>query len=466
MTLAKLLLTALLTLPCVAVAVAVAEPKAASSHTEQAFDAWLSAHNSGDRKQLEAFNTKYKVTNDVQIDLDFRESMGSFRLVEVKSATPNFIEALVVSEWGNALLARLTFDPKDTFDLTDMEFEGVPTPDAFKLKPLPLDELAADTKRRLDALAAEQKLSGSFLIARDGQPVFKWAGGFADREAAAPITPQTRFRMASLGKMITAVAILQLAEDGRLSLDDRLSRHLPDYPNQDAARKVTLRQLLNHTSGMGEIFVEDFPKISGSLKTHRDYWGKFAATPLEFEPGTKDRYSNYGYILLGSVVEAVSGQSYYDYVDQHIYRSAGMTSTGALPESEPVPDRAHAYTKVDGKWSRETALLPWRGTAAGGGYTTARDLMKFATALMDGTLLSPDSLDSATRPQNQKAWYGYGFMTSGEGDERQFGHEGGAPGMNAVLNVRPAKGYVVVGLSNLDPATMGTMVNFATRRLP
>jgi D-alanyl-D-alanine carboxypeptidase len=462
MTLAKLVLTALLTLPCTA----VADPKAAASHTEQAFDTWLSAHNSGERKQLEAFNAKYKVANDVQIDLDFRESMGSFRLVEVKSTTPNFIEALVVSEWGNALLARLRFDPKDSFDLTDMEFEGVPTPDAFKLRPLPLGELAADTKRRLDALAEDQKLSGSFLIAKDGKPVFEWAGGLADREAATPVTPQTRFRMASLGKMITAVAILQLAEDGRLSLDDPLSRHLPDYPNQDAARNVTLRQLLNHTSGMGEVFVKDFSKISGSLKTHRDYWAEFAATPLEFEPGTKDRYSNYGYILLGSVVEAVSSQSYYDYVEQRVYRPAGMTSTGAQPESEPVPDRAHAYTKVNGEWSRETALLPWRGTAAGGGYTTARDLMRFATALTDGTLLSSTSLDSATRPQNQKAWYGYGFMTSGGGDERQFGHEGGAPGMNAVLNVRPAMGYVIVGLSNFDPATMGTMVNFVTRRLP
>ena len=115
---------------------------------------------------------------------------------------------------------------------------------------------------------------------------------------------------------------------------------------------------------------------------------------------------------------------------------------------------------------RETATLPWRGTAAGGGYTTARDLVKFATALQSGKLISAESLAAATRPQNIKGWYGYGFMVSGDGHDRQYGHEGGAPGMNGILNVRPAQGCTVVGLSNFDPSTMANVVNFVTRRLP
>lgn len=456
-----LLLGALL-IPCTV----AAEEEAAPGHTEQAFQAWLDAHNSGERGQHEAFNSKYKVAGDVQEDLDFRESIGSLRVVEIKSSTPTAVEALVVSEWGSAMLVRMQFDPDDHFDLTEMQFEGATTPEAFKLQSMPLDALAADTRKRIDALEAEDKLSGTFLLVHDGNTVFEWNGGMADREASVPVSARTRFRMASLGKMFTAVAILQLADAGKLSLDDRLSRHLPDYPNQAVANAITLGQLLSHTSGTGEIFVEDFPKLSASLKTHRDYWAAFAATPLEFEAGSQDRYSNYGFILLGSVVEALSGRSYYEYVDQHIFRPAGMTSTGAAPESEAIPDLAHAYTKTDGAWTRETSSLPWRGTAAGGGYTTAHDLAKFATALMDGTLISEASLAAATRPQNHKDWYGYGFMVSGEGDERQFGHEGGAPGMNAVLNVRPETGYIAVGLSNLDPDAMGKMVNFATRRLP
>lgn len=166
------------------------------------------------------------------------------------------------------------------------------------------------------------------------------------------------------------------------------------------------------------------------------------------------------------MIEAVSGQSYYDYVKQHIYSPAGMTSTGAEPETACVPDRAHAYTKTDGKWVRETATLPWRGTAAGGGYTTVRDLVKFARALQSGTLISAESLAAATGPQNLKGWYGYGFMVSGEGRNRQFGHEGGAPGMNAILNVKPMQGCAVVGLSNFDPSSMANIVNFVTLRLP
>ena len=227
---------------------------------------------------------------------------------------------------------------------------------------------------------------------------------------------------------MAAVAILQLADAGRLSLDDLLSRHFPDYPNQAVARAVTLRQLLNHTSGTGEIFSDEFPKISGSLKTHRDYWGAFASKPLEFDPGTKERCSKYGYPLLGSVIEAASGQSDYDYVDQHIYRPAGMTSTGSEPETTLVPDRAHAYTETDEKkWIREVTRLLWRGMAAGGGYTTALDLVSVATALEEGTLISAKSLTAITRSQNLKGRYGYGFMVSGDGRDRPYGHEGGAP---------------------------------------
>jgi CubicO group peptidase (beta-lactamase class C family) len=458
----KFLLAALLLIS----STVAAESTSAPRHAEQAFDAWLAAHNAGDRHSLESFDERYKVKADVQYDLDFRESVGRLQLLEVTKSTPTTVEALVLSEWGKAMLARIAIDPRDRFKLSKMEFEGVPTPEAFMPKPLEPKALVAEVKGRLDSLAAAGQLSGSFLLASKDQPDFEWVGGMADREKSIPVSATTRFRMASLGKMITAVAILQLTEAGRISLDGRLAQYLPSYPNHAVASAITLRQLLNHTSGTGDVFGDEFNKISGSLKTHQDYWGPFASKALEFKPGTQDRYSNYGYILLGSVIEAASGQSYYDYIDQHIYGPAGMTSTGSAPESELVPDRAYAYTKTDGKWTRETASLPWRGTAAGGSYTTARDLMKFVVALNNGKLISAESLRAATQPQNNKAWYGYGFMVSGKGVRRQFGHEGGAAGENAALIVVPAAGYVIVGLSNFDPSTMGNMVNFASQRLP
>lgn len=457
-----------------AASTADATPAAATTPTEpvaadagqEAFNLWLVAHNANDRALFEAFNKKYQYPADPQIDIDFRESVGRLEFIEFRRSSATGVEALVISEWGNALLARIGLAADDPLQMESMEFENVPTPAEHRPAPMPLDALEAEAKRRLDALAAQDKVSGSVLLARDGQPVFEWHGGMADREAAVPVTAATQFRMASLGKMFTAVAILQLAEAGKLSLDDRLSKHLPDYPNKTVADAVTLRQLLTHTAGTGNIFDDEFPKISDTLRTHRDYWGAFAAAPLDFEAGSQEQYSNYGYLLLGSVIEAVSGQSYYDYVDGHIHRPAGMTATGSEPESVSVPRRAHAYTRTEGEWTRETRTLPWRGMAAGGSYTTAGDLMRFATALQDGTLLSAESLQAATRPQNLKGWYGYGFMVSGDGDRRQFGHEGGAPGSNAILNVRPATGYTVVGLGNFDPSTLANIVNFVTHRLP
>jgi D-alanyl-D-alanine carboxypeptidase len=443
-----------------------ADAKAPPGYAKEAFDMWLAAHNSGDPSKLEAFSSRYDKKGDYKWYVNFRQNVGPLQLLEVRKDAPNRVDALVVDEWGNAMLASIIFQDDDGFAFDEMRFEGVPTPDAFKPKPMARADLAQEATRRLDELLAQGKLSGSFLMSCKGQPDFEWSGGLADREASIPVSAATRFRMASLGKMFTAVAILQLADAGKLSLDAPLSRHLPDYPDQSVAGAITLRHLLNHTSGTGNVFNDEFPKISESLKTHRDYWGAFASKPLEFDPGSQEGYSNYGYILLGSVIEAVSGQSYYDYVDQHIFRPAGMTSTGAEPESVAIPERANAYTEIDGEWVRETARLPWRGTAAGGGYTTPRDLLKFVNALQDGILISEASLTAATRPQNIKGWYGYGFMVSGEGRDRQYGHEGGAPGMNGILNVRPAQGCTVVGLSNFDPNSMANVVNFVTRRLP
>ncbi|WP_225540692.1 serine hydrolase domain-containing protein [Xanthomonas sp. XNM01] len=437
-----------------------------SAPARQVFDRWLAAHNAGERELLAAFNAAYGVTTDVEDDLEFRESFGRLQLAEVRAETPTGITVVLVSEWGRALLATIGIEQAKVLRLSGMRFEGVPMPEAFRPRPMPMDALVEEARRRLDALAAEDRLSGSFLLAHAGRPLFAWHGGLADREASVPVSAETRFRFASLGKMFTAVAVLQLVEAGRLELDAPLSTYLPDYPNRAVADAVTLRHLLSHTGGTGEVFDARFSAISSTLRTHRDYWPVYAPAPLAFAPGSDDGYSNYGYILLGSVIEAVSGQSYYDYVAHHIFDPAGMGATGAEPESVEVPGRAHAYTRVDGRWVRETASLPWRGTAAGGGYTTAGDLMRFAAALADGRLLSEASLRMATQPQNTKGWYGFGFLVGGDGAQRQYGHEGGAPGANAVLNVRPATGHVVIGLSNQDPATMEQTVNFITQRLP
>ena len=162
----------------------------------------------------------------------------------------------------------------------------------------------------------------------------------------------------------------------------------------------------------------------------------------------------------------MTGESYYDYVRENIFRPAGMASTDSLPESVDVPGRATGYMRPypGAEWAPNTSWLPWRGMAAGGGYSTVGDFLRFATALTSGELLSKDTLEEATTPNDGD--YGYGFGVQGEGALRNFGHGGGAPGMNGELRIYPELGYVVVGLSNLDPPAASELVEYFTLRMP
>ena len=202
----------------------------------------------------------------------------------------------------------------------------------------------------LRRMVAEDRFSGAVLVAKDGQVLFSHAYGSADRKRGIPNTLRTRFRIGSMNKMFTAVAILQLVEAGKVELTAPLGKYLTDYPNQDVATKVTIHHLLTHTGGTGDIFGPDFDAHRKELRTLADYVELYGKRGLEFEPGSSWSYSNYGFILLGVVIEKVTGQSYYDYVQAHIYKRAGMTATGSLPEDRAVPgpvDRLHEATGND-----------------------------------------------------------------------------------------------------------------------
>jgi CubicO group peptidase (beta-lactamase class C family) len=318
--------------------------------------------------------------------------------------------------------------------------------------------------------AAERARAGEFagavLVARHGKVLLEDAWGRADRKAGVANTPATRFRIGSMNKMFTAVATLQLVEAHKLALDDPIGKHLPDYPNKQVAAKVTVRHLLTHTGGTGDIFGPEFDQHRLQLREHRDYLKLYGRRGLTHEPGSRFEYSNYGYVLLGALIEQVSGESYDDYVRDHIFRRAGMRSTGALPEAVDVPGRAVGYLRASpgSDWVPNTDTLPWRGTAAGGGYSTVGDLLRFAQALESGMLISKRTLAEATRPHQQQ--YGYGFGVQGQGRLGSYGHGGGAPGMNGELRVFPQLGYIVVSLSNLDPPAASELVEFFALRMP
>ena len=316
---------------------------------------------------------------------------------------------------------------------------------------------------RAGELARTDEFSGAVLVARNGEVLLEDAWGLADRESGTPNTTDTKFRIGSMNKMFTAVATLQLVEAGKLALDDPIGTHLPDYSNQDLASQVTVRHLLTHSGGTGDIFGPEFERNRLALRDHRDYVDLFGSRRPGFEPGSRFEYSNYGFILLGALIEAVSGESYYDYARNNVFHPAGMTSTDSLPETQNVPDLSIGYMRVGDGWEPNTDTLPWRGTAAGGGYSTVGDLLRFAQALSSGTLISPTTLAEATRTHQQG--YGYGF-TIGQDPVPNHGHSGGAPGMNGDLRVYPELGYVVVTLSNLDPPAASALADFFTLRMP
>jgi CubicO group peptidase (beta-lactamase class C family) len=364
----------------------------------------------------------------------------------------------------NITFARIGTDGDSRIELLD-------TPEPSSAVDLVLNRMSeADALEalatRAEELAGKDEFSGAVLVARDGNVLLEDAWGRADRKSGTPNTLDTKFRIGSMNKMFTAVATLQLVEAGKLALDDPIGKHLPDYPNKDVASKVTVRHLLTHTGGTGDIFGPEFDFNRLKLREHSDYVKLYGSRSPTHEPGARHEYSNYGFVLLGALIEAVSGASYYDYVRDHVFRPAGMTSTDSLPEYVEVPKRAVGYTKPfpGADWEPNTDWLPWRGMAAGGGYSTVGDLMRFAQALSSETLISNATLEEATRPQEEQ--YGYGFGVQGEGTLRSYGHGGGAPGMNGELRVFPELGYVVVSLSNLDPPAASGLVEFFALRMP
>lgn len=321
---------------------------------------------------------------------------------------------------------------------------------------LPVDQLI-DT---VAGLGARRQFAGAVLIAQDGAPVFAAAYGLATRLPDVPNQTDTLFNLGSMDKMFTAVAIMQLVEQGRLSLDGRISDYWPDYPNQEVAGEVTIHQLLVHTSGMGDCFEgEFFTTPTDQLRTLEGYLPLFVDDPLQFEPGTQFAYSNEGYIVLGLIIEKVTDQSYWDYVMENVFQPSGMSLTGAYELDTEVPNRAIGYTTLDGQMndtgvlSDNTPLMPIRGTPAGGGYSTVEDLLNFGNALLGHQLLSPESTELLLAGKvevGESSQYAYGFFDWTTGGQRVVGHSGGAPGVCNFMDMYLDSGYTVIVLSNTD----------------
>jgi CubicO group peptidase (beta-lactamase class C family) len=368
---------------------------------------------------------------------------------------------------GDWLEIGMRLEASEPYGIRGFRFEEAPDPNAPKEGRKGSDaEVAAAADAHLARLAEAGEFAGVVLIAKDGKPFCQKAYGLADRGLGVPNRIDTKFNLGSINKIFTQTAIAQLAEKGKLSFTDTIRKHLPAamYPLA-AADRITIQQLVTMSSGLGDFFGEKYDATPKSrIRTLQDYLALFANDPLLFEPGTSRRYSNAGYIVLGLIIEKVSGKTYYDYVRENIYAPAGMTASDSFPQDAVVPNRATGYTGED---ENEKPLseprsniytLPGRGSSAGGGYSTAEDLLRFDLAMRGGKLLSPAGTawfysDRAAPPSGPQP------ASSGRSEPEPEppklaggrGAAGGAPGVNATLEMDLDTGYTVVVLSNLDP---------------
>jgi CubicO group peptidase (beta-lactamase class C family) len=425
----------------------------------QKFGAWLRAIESGDEKLMRAVHAGEDRADELTArDRGLAQRTGGLEVVRIERATDTEIEVTAreraTEVWMNV---RFAVEAAPPHKIAMVGLRPGAAPDDG-----PQPKLAdADAVRQLgayvDKLAADGRFSGTVLVAHNGKAVLEKAYGLASRAWNAPMRVDTKLNLGSMNKMFTALAVMQLVDKGKVGLDDKVGKHLPDFANAVVRDTVTVRQLLTHTSGLGSFFNDKFEEKKLGIREVADYLPLIDEEKLAFAPGSKWSYSNSGFILLGAIIEKASGENYFDYVREHIYKPAGMKDTDCYDVDRDTPNLATGYTRDDaGTWRSNIFMHTVRGGPAGGGYSTVGDLLRFANALQAGTLLPPALVKDMTtgKVAAQMGKYAFGFGDEAHRGHRVVGHSGGFPGINANLDIFWDDGWVVAVMANVDMGAM------------
>lgn len=343
--------------------------------------------------------------------------------------------------------------------------------------------LADMMQSRLVKAAKTNEFSGALLIGVGGEIIYSQAFGLAHKGHNVPNKVDTKFNLGSVDKQFTMVAIMRLVDEGKIELDANVATYLPDWPNKDVAENVTVRQLLTHTSGMGFYWNKKLFTEIGRFRTLQDFAELFVDDELAFRPGEQWAYSNNGYIMLGLILEAVTGENYHDHIRRVLFNPLGMKNSGPYAVDEVVQNLATGYTRMtvqsaiedpegegeeqQEKWYANYYTHPPKGASAGGGYSTVQDLFTFTRALHTGRLLSAQSYQTITQPYNKallpddaRSFYGYAMQIwhPGQPGER-LGHSGGGAGNGAFALYYPHHDLSVIWLTNQEgSATIPALV--------
>jgi D-alanyl-D-alanine carboxypeptidase len=423
---------------------------------------WFEAFNSGDASMKRYIQShvaplaleRRSLEDRMEIYHDMKDERGKITALEVREFTDSSVKVIARGERGGRFQVTFLCEENSPHRLLAIRVEDLPpeegTPEGaedggYSAGPRWSEtQVSAALTAMLDSLSRAGSFSGAVLLAKGDQVLHRQGYGLASRRFDTPNRPDTKFCLGSINKVFTRLAIDQLAHAGKLKLDDTIDRYLPKYP-RDRASKITIQMLIDHRGGVPDIFGPKYMTADRTqLRSVSDWVELIADQPLHFEPGTREEYSNGGYVLLGAIVEKVSGQNYYDYVRERIFVPAGMKDTDSYETDDPVANLASGYTRrlgqgTDGPWRDNETSRPGRGSPAGGGYSTVDDLFRFSQALRSGKL--------------------------GDGVKGGIAMAGGAPGMNALLDMEGD--WTLVVLANLDPPAaerVGTKMRGVFRR--
>ncbi|MBB3228215.1 CubicO group peptidase (beta-lactamase class C family) [Luteibacter sp. Sphag1AF] len=386
---------------------------------------------------------------------------GGVSMVDVASdpRQPGLLQLIVKDAHGQRAMIFLAPDPAHPELFGQLELHAADDPALYAgwpKGPVSDGELARLVHNTLDQLVRTSDFSGCVTIANDGKTLFDECRGLAERNFSVPVDQQTKFHIGSINKMFTAVAIAQLVEAGKLSWNTTLADCMPEYPDQETARKVTVWQLLHHTAGLGDFLVPAYFEHREAFVNPVDYLDLIARQPKVAAPGASWNYSNAGYMLLGRIIETTSHENYDDYMQKHVFAPAGMRATGFDRVDEVTPKLAVGYFRegpFSTAWKADWLKIGLKGGAAGGGYSTNADLLRFAAALREGKLVSAATL---TKMFDDQVPAGPGGYAAGFGDRLSHGlhirgHAGGTEGTDANMQMVWGTKAAVALTSNEGP---------------
>lgn len=319
----------------------------------------------------------------------------------------------------------------------------------------------------VDRLAEDEDLSGAILVAAGDRPVFERYFGYADPERSVPCSAKTRFNLGSGNKMFTALGVALLVEDGLLELETPLEKFFPDLGDAAWRGEATVENLLSHTSGVAEYWTDETDLALTRTTTLGEIYPFVRQAGIEFEPGTQCTYSNSNFILAGLIIEQVSGGDYFDFIRSRIYAPAEMKDTDSYRTDGSVQNLAVPLTGEPRDW--RLARRGRRGSSAGGGYSTARDILRFSRALVEGKIVPPAVLREMTRSHTEgipeaQMDYGLGFIRERSADGvPSFGHGGIASGVNFEYRYFPRSDITLVAFSNQDNGAYDSLRKTVTK---